>query len=214
MPSRCRAWRQDCRQQWSCTCRAKQRHAKGDHRKTQRGGHGCARRRGRARGRRAWPLYRAARIPFRRGAARPAQGRDREVVADHQGGGHQGRVRPGYGRSVSDLARMRSAAMSALAPRAPLVGGAFGRCRIGVLESIRHLLGGRTGGPSRFSATSQLFASWKSWCDERNLKPGSDNSLSDALVDRGFIRKEGTGGVRGFRGLTVRDLNASASSRG
>jgi putative DNA primase/helicase len=60
------------------------------------------------------------------------------------------------------------------------------------------------GGPFAFTPTGQLFASWKGWCDERNLKPGSGNALSDALVDRGFVRKKGTGGARGFVGLTVR----------
>jgi putative DNA primase/helicase len=59
-------------------------------------------------------------------------------------------------------------------------------------------------GPYAFTPTSELFTSWKNWCDERNLKPGSGNALSDALVDRGFVRKKGTRGVRGFLRLTVR----------
>jgi putative DNA primase/helicase len=60
------------------------------------------------------------------------------------------------------------------------------------------------GGPFAFTATGQLFASWKAWCDERNLKPGSGNVLSDVLVGRGFVRKRGAGGVRGFRNLVVK----------
>jgi putative DNA primase/helicase len=59
------------------------------------------------------------------------------------------------------------------------------------------------GGPLAFTPSSQLFASWKSWCDERNLRPGSGNALSDALVDRGFVRKRAHGGVRGFSKLTL-----------
>jgi putative DNA primase/helicase len=59
------------------------------------------------------------------------------------------------------------------------------------------------GGPFAFTPTNQLFASWKCWCDERNLKPGGANALSDALVDRGFVRKRAQGGVRGFSNLTV-----------
>jgi putative DNA primase/helicase len=41
-------------------------------------------------------------------------------------------------------------------------------------DTIKQWLEDRTedGGPYAFTATSQLFASWKSWCDERNLKPG------------------------------------------
>jgi putative DNA primase/helicase len=60
------------------------------------------------------------------------------------------------------------------------------------------------GGPFAFTPTSQLFASWKNWCDERNLKPGSGNALSDALDDRGFERKKGGKGVRGFRSIVVK----------
>jgi putative DNA primase/helicase len=60
------------------------------------------------------------------------------------------------------------------------------------------------GGPFAFTPTSQLFGSWKRWCDERNLKPGSGNALSDALNDRGFTRKRGHGGVRGFRSLDLK----------
>ena len=59
------------------------------------------------------------------------------------------------------------------------------------------------GGQFAFTPTSQLFTSWKNWCDERNLKPGNGNVLSDALVDRGFVRKRGHGGVRGFSKLTL-----------
>jgi putative DNA primase/helicase len=60
------------------------------------------------------------------------------------------------------------------------------------------------GGPHAFTPSSQLFASWKSWCDARGLKPGSGKSLSDALLDRGLTRKKGTGGVRGFRNLVLK----------
>jgi putative DNA primase/helicase len=60
------------------------------------------------------------------------------------------------------------------------------------------------GGPYAFTATSQLFASWKAWCDERNLKPGNGKSLSDALADRGCSRKRAHGGVRGFIRLVLK----------
>jgi phage/plasmid-associated DNA primase len=60
------------------------------------------------------------------------------------------------------------------------------------------------GGPFAFTPTSQLFLSWKAWCDERNLKPGGSNALSDALADRGYIKKRAHGGVRGFRELVIR----------
>jgi putative DNA primase/helicase len=59
------------------------------------------------------------------------------------------------------------------------------------------------GGPYAFTPTSQLFSSWKAWCDERNLKPGGSNALSDALVDRGYTRKRAHGGVRGFSRIVL-----------
>jgi putative DNA primase/helicase len=60
------------------------------------------------------------------------------------------------------------------------------------------------GGPYAFTPHNQLFASWKSWCEEKNLKPGSGQALTDALVDRGFTRKRGHGGVRGFEALVIK----------
>jgi putative DNA primase/helicase len=64
------------------------------------------------------------------------------------------------------------------------------------------------GGRYAFTATSKLFASWKTWCDARNRHPGNGNTLSDALVDRGFTRKR-TGGARGFRGLVLAPRQSS-----
>jgi putative DNA primase/helicase len=58
--------------------------------------------------------------------------------------------------------------------------------------------------PSAFVKTAELFASWKHWCDSRNAAPGNANSLSDQLYERGFMRKKGTGGARGFVGLRVK----------
>jgi putative DNA primase/helicase len=60
------------------------------------------------------------------------------------------------------------------------------------------------GGPHAFTSTGQLFSSWKLWCDERNLKPGISQALSDALADRGYPRKRAHGGVRGFGNLVTK----------
>jgi putative DNA primase/helicase len=57
-------------------------------------------------------------------------------------------------------------------------------------------------GPYAFTPVGQLFASWKTWCDERNIKAGSSQAFSEALVDRGFTKKR-VQGVRGFRGLVL-----------
>ncbi len=75
-------------------------------------------------------------------------------------------------------------------------------------DTIKQWLEDRTedGGPYAFTPTSELFASWKEWCIERNLKPGTSHAFSDALADRGHVRKKGTGGVRGFRKLTPRPV--------
>jgi putative DNA primase/helicase len=60
------------------------------------------------------------------------------------------------------------------------------------------------GGPYAFTATGRLFASWKQWCDKRSLQPGNAQVLSDAIVDHGFTRKKGSGGVRGFKALVLK----------
>jgi putative DNA primase/helicase len=62
------------------------------------------------------------------------------------------------------------------------------------------------GGPFAFTTSSQLFASWKTWCDGQNIKAGSSKTLSDALADRGFTRKRVHGGVRGFASLVLKTL--------
>jgi len=61
------------------------------------------------------------------------------------------------------------------------------------------------GGPAAFTRSSELFASWKSWCEERNWQPGSAMALSEALIDRGFEKaRESNTGHRGFRRVTVK----------
>jgi putative DNA primase/helicase len=72
-------------------------------------------------------------------------------------------------------------------------------------DTIKEWIEDRTqdGGPFAFTPIGQLFASWKLWCDERNMRPGTSQAFSNALVDRGYVRKKGTGGVRGIAGLVV-----------
>jgi putative DNA primase/helicase len=59
------------------------------------------------------------------------------------------------------------------------------------------------GGQFAFSPVAELFASWKAWAENHNLKPGSAQALSEALVDRGFVKAR-TNSKRGFRNLVVR----------
>ena len=60
------------------------------------------------------------------------------------------------------------------------------------------------GGQSAFTRTADLFASWKAWAEDHNIKAGSAQTLSEALADRGFARDRNTAGQRGFRNLTVK----------
>jgi putative DNA primase/helicase len=73
-------------------------------------------------------------------------------------------------------------------------------------DTIKQWLEDRTedAGIFAFTPAKELFASWKLWCDERNLRPGTSQALSEALTDRGHVRKKGTGGIRGFRNLVVK----------
>jgi putative DNA primase/helicase len=60
------------------------------------------------------------------------------------------------------------------------------------------------GGPHAFTAHGHLFASWRNWCVDRNLRPGSGQGLTEALVGRGFVRKRAHGGKRGFGCLVLK----------
>jgi putative DNA primase/helicase len=62
----------------------------------------------------------------------------------------------------------------------------------------------RDGGPHAFTRTGELFASWKTWCESHNLKPGSEQSFSSALRDKGFQKKRNNAGQMGFRNLVLK----------
>jgi putative DNA primase/helicase len=57
-----------------------------------------------------------------------------------------------------------------------------------------------------FTRTAALFASWKGWCEERNIKPGSTMALSGMLEDRGYERRRETSGQRGFIRIALKKL--------
>jgi putative DNA primase/helicase len=61
----------------------------------------------------------------------------------------------------------------------------------------------KDGGTFAFTLTADLFASWKTWCEGNNLKPGSQQALSEALSARGHIKKRDSSGRRGFSNLTI-----------
>jgi len=60
------------------------------------------------------------------------------------------------------------------------------------------------GGEFAFTRTTELFASWKMWCEARNLKPGSEQGFSGALRDKDFQKKRNGVGQMGFRNLVLR----------
>jgi putative DNA primase/helicase len=60
------------------------------------------------------------------------------------------------------------------------------------------------GGQFAFTRTTDLFASWKVWCEPGNTKAGSEKAFSEALADKGFAKGRNTTGQRGFKSLTVK----------
>jgi putative DNA primase/helicase len=63
-------------------------------------------------------------------------------------------------------------------------------------------------GDFAFTTSSELFASWKEWCGERNLKPGSEKTFAEALKDKGFAKTR-RGHGRGFAGITLNESDGS-----
>jgi putative DNA primase/helicase len=60
--------------------------------------------------------------------------------------------------------------------------------------------------PNVFTLTRGLFKSWKTWCEERNLSPGTETAFADSLKDRGYEHHRKTSG-RGFKGITLKPAN-------
>ena len=60
-------------------------------------------------------------------------------------------------------------------------------------------------GPMGFTLSKALFSSWKLWCEDSNLPPGSNQMFSEALSARGYMKKREPGtGRQGFAGLAIR----------
>jgi putative DNA primase/helicase len=60
----------------------------------------------------------------------------------------------------------------------------------------------KDGGPYAFTASSALYASWKTWCDERGIPPGSAKTLAGILTDRGWTLAR-TNRTRGFKRIVL-----------
>ena len=59
------------------------------------------------------------------------------------------------------------------------------------------------GGPLAFTRTKKLFASWKTWAEERNQEAGSEKSFSEMLSNN-FAKKRNSVGQWGFVRLTLK----------
>ena len=57
--------------------------------------------------------------------------------------------------------------------------------------------------PDVFVKTADLFASWKTWADRRNLAVGTVTAFAESLVDKGYKKKKMTYG-RGFKGIMLK----------
>ena len=70
------------------------------------------------------------------------------------------------------------------------------------------------GGEFAFTRSADLFSSWKQWCEERNLKPGSEQALSETLADRGHAKARDGKGRRGFSRLVLGKGASHEAQRG
>jgi putative DNA primase/helicase len=57
--------------------------------------------------------------------------------------------------------------------------------------------------PDAFTASRELFASWKLWAEQRNTRVGSERAFVQALADKGF-RQFRTRSTRGFSGIRLK----------
>jgi putative DNA primase/helicase len=56
-----------------------------------------------------------------------------------------------------------------------------------------------------FTLTSELFSSWKAWCETRNIPQGSVTAFAEGLKDRHFGKKrQGGTGRQGFEGIAIK----------
>lgn len=62
----------------------------------------------------------------------------------------------------------------------------------------------RDAGNLALTRTADLFASWKKWSEDHNIKPGSEQAFAQALVEKGFARSRNNKGQRGFSRLEIK----------
>jgi putative DNA primase/helicase len=57
--------------------------------------------------------------------------------------------------------------------------------------------------PDAFALTANLFGSWKSWTERRNLPAGTATAFADSMRDKGYQNDRKKYG-RGFKGITLK----------
>jgi putative DNA primase/helicase len=69
-----------------------------------------------------------------------------------------------------------------------------------------------TSDPRAFTTSRTLFASWRQWCDARNLTAGTETAFVESLKDRGYEHdRSKTGGGRGFCGIKFAAVDDAGS---
>ncbi len=63
-----------------------------------------------------------------------------------------------------------------------------------------------------WSTSKALYAAYEAWCDDNGAELLKQQTFGRALTERGFSRKPGTGGVRGWRGIGLRQNEPAGSA--
>jgi len=61
--------------------------------------------------------------------------------------------------------------------------------------------------PGGFMLGSRAYDCYRQWAERNNEAAITSRAFADALAERGFQRRKGTGGVRGWSDLALRDLS-------
>jgi putative DNA primase/helicase len=54
-----------------------------------------------------------------------------------------------------------------------------------------------------FTLSRGLFASWRAWCESRNVRPGTETAFVEGLKDRGYEKVRKHSGM-GFNGIALK----------
>lgn len=57
--------------------------------------------------------------------------------------------------------------------------------------------------PRAFTPTRQLFTSWKMWCEQRNMRPGTEKEFAESLIEKGY-QAHRLKSARGFKGIELK----------